>query len=197
MNHSCVKKALQNANITTITRENVNDPICNGFNNPKTLLEFCVSRNCCFEEGVITWLLSMGAKPTENTIIECINDALKIMLEHSSNVNDMKDLIFRDSRFYTDIDRICLFIDYGAPCPTEFLRPKDDAPTIQKIRFYERLSNSHVATSRKSLCALLWCSKRSFIPLRGIILELARSAWAKKGGEGCGPRGHGWLIKLE
>ena len=90
------------------------------------------------------------------------------------------------------LEEIRVIIDYGGTMPKRW-NPRDEARMLPYLEQYALLSDSRVATSRKSLCALLWCSKRSFIPLRGIILELAKQAWAQKGGEGCGPRGHEWV----
>jgi hypothetical protein len=82
----------------------------------------------------------------------------------------------------------CLLIDYGANQERLFLGASN-----LTIYDYCRLSNTRVATCRKSLCALLWCSRNGLFPaLRGIILELARAAWAQRGGEGCGARGKEW-----
>ena len=84
-----------------------------------------------------------------------------------------------------------LIVDYGGKIPFDwqFNRRNDNVYPIDQ---YASLSNTRVSICRKSLCALLWCSRRGFIPLRGIILELTRVAWAQRGGEGCGPRGKEW-----
>ena len=192
MDHSCIKLFLKESNLTTITKENVNTIL---IKYDLTLIELCVRESCCFEDGVVTWLLSMGAEITEETLLNCCDDLkyLKYLLEHVAHKKKMTTLIERTAVFWCSVNRICLLIDYRIQCPYRFTRVEENSSGVQKIRAYERLSNSRVTTSRKSLCALLWCSRNGFIPLRGIILELARAAWAQRGGDGCGPRGHEWL----
>ena len=203
MNHSCIKEFLKKSNLTVITRENVNTIL---IKYDLTLIELCVRQSCCFEDGVVAWLLSMGAEITEETLLHCCDHFkyLAYLLGHVVNQRKMTTLIERTLVRWAFVYRICILIDYGVPCPYRFTRTEENSFGVQKIRAYEHLSNTRVATSRRSLCALLWCSRRGFIPpsppfrgLSGIILQLARAAWAHRGGEGCGARAHGWLLQLE
>jgi hypothetical protein len=201
MNYECIKRLLKDSDISTVTRENVNDPFNTNQFGGLTLLEVCVGQNCCFEKGAVAWLLSMGAEITEEALLLCTHadmNKLEYLLERSGEGKKMTTLIERTICRWCSVIRVCLLIDYGTPCPLKFTRLSEDSELLRRTRAYKHLSNSRVATSRKSLCALLWCSRNGLFPaLRGIIVSLARSAWAQRGGEGCGPRGHGWLIKLE
>ena len=85
-----------------------------------------------------------------------------------------------------------LIMDYGAQLSS--INPHGRS---QHEKDYISLVKHRITASRKSLCALLWCCRRGFIPLRGIILELTRAAWAQRGGEGCGARGYVWKKELE
>lgn len=83
-----------------------------------------------------------------------------------------------------------MFMDYGAKIELVTFRILISDSFLR----YNTLILRRIAVSRKSLCALLWCSRNGLFPaLRGIIVSLARSAWAQRGGEGCGPRGEKWL----
>ena len=120
------------------------------------------------------------------------------IMEQLLNANAFVDQLSFDSTttlsqccVYPDADSIVigkLLMNYGARIEnvSKFtLIPRS-------FKEYNTLLLRRVATSRKALSALLWCSKNAFIPLRGIILQLARAAWAQRGGEGCGARGALW-----
>jgi ankyrin repeat protein len=124
-------------------------------------------------------------------------DIIQQLLEANAIVNDFgfKDftpLAFCCHHKYRDFNLLVgkMFMDYGAKL--ELVKSDVEIPYVFKE--YNTLLLSRIAVSRKSLCALLWCSRNGLFPaLRGIILELARAAWAQKGGEGCGARGSGWV----
>jgi hypothetical protein len=170
-----------------ITRDNVNrlEPTVK-----QTILGLVLTGEEISEQTIlmIEYLLSIGATIHPFDVVYSKYEILCYLLDKGYNPNtDM--LLYSIEQGMKN--RPFTLIDYGAVLPKNL-------PIHRRIHFtkyidYTTLSNSRVATSRKALSALLWCCKRSFIPLRGIILELARSAWALKGGEGCGPRGKEWV----
>ena len=120
---------------------------------------------------------------------------MKQLLEANALVNDFGFKDFTPLAFCCNSNRNHallygkMFMDYGAKLELVPFR----ILISDSFLHYNILLLRRIATSRKSLCALLWCSRNGFIPLRGIILELAKQAWAQRGGEGCGPRGEKWL----
>ena len=176
-----------------ITRDNVNKVYAN---TNSTLLGMVLRSEEHFEKTILImdYLLSLGATLYPIDVVFSKPDVLCYLLDkgYDPNTELYSSTILHYSIRAFRIKTPIILIDYGALL--EKKRPTFYTIDINKYVDYTTLSDSRVATSRKSLCALLWCSRNGLFPaLRGIILELARSAWAQKGGEGCGPRGHGWV----
>jgi ankyrin repeat protein len=121
---------------------------------------------------------------------------MKQLLEANASVNDIffsrtTPLSFCCACY--SIDSIVdgrLLMNYGAKL--ELVPSRIIIPNL--LQEHNTTLLRRVATSCKSLCALLWCSRNGLFPaLRGIIIELAKQVWAQRGGEGCGPRGEKWL----
>ena len=145
-------------------------------NNDKELVTKLLSTNIFLS----SWELRLCQTP----------EMLRLLLETGVDVNQpliIQGKIINSSCAQNYYWFFTLIMDYGAQLssinPYGRSRHEKDYISIVKQR---------IDISRRSLCALLWCSRRRFIPLRGIILQLARAAWAQKGGEGCGPRGAQW-----
>ena len=181
-----------------ITKDNVNDVLLHPLvgTNPKnpdwvtTVVSLSQSDVFMVEE-----VLSLKPFIRYSTLQYCRSEFLHLLLDYGADVNivNEKGHHFFDVFMITDPPPLSCFvcIDYGAN--VSHLPPQLMAPSL---RTYVDKSNKRVAVCRATLCALLWCSRRSFIPLRGIILELARSSWAQRGREGCGPRGEGWDMEI-
>lgn len=65
--------------------------------------------------------------------------------------------------------------------------------TWEHAKHYNDIVQKRIFLCRKTLLALLSACKQSlFRPLRDGMIQLASQAWAMRGGEGVGPRGHLW-----
>ena len=175
-----------------LTKDNINDSVVSTTHNTMTLLEYVVfcTKNWNNTKRVLLFLLCLEATVSRRVFLHSFT-ATKFFLEqgiHPNSIQTDRHLLWCLSRqgviLNQERQQILLLIDYGICQKT--------GPSDIVFSDYYNLSNTRVATSRKSLCALLWCSRRGFIPLRGIILELAKQSWAQRGGEGCGPRGALW-----
>lgn len=91
-----------------------------------------------------------------------------------------------------------LLMDYGSNMGAPYNRRHN----------YILLVKYRIAECRRALLALLSACDTSklhnrgpfgggagFAALRGIMIQIASQAWAMRGGEGCGPRGHLWCGK--
>lgn len=128
--------------------------------------------------------------PTCPNILNLCNTSmmLELLLKTGLDVNKTfqgTDIRFVCISFFTPLKKTVLLLNYGY-CLSAIDDKDEDAFA------YISLVKQRIDISRQSLCALLWCCEQNFIPLRGIILELAKRAWAQRGGEGCGPRGYTW-----
>ena len=181
-----------------ITRDNVNwvEPTVK-----TTILGLVLTGEEISEQTIlmIEYLLSIGATLHPLDVVYSKYEILCYLLEKGYNVDANNLLLYSIENYMKN--RPFTLIDYGAVLPNTI--PMHHV-RVSKYHDYIKLSDARVATSRKSLCALLWCYKPNFIPLRGIILQLAKQAWAQKGGEGCGPRGalwgaraHGWVEEIK
>ena len=176
-----------------LTKDNINHFV-NFPANSNTLLECIVfyTKNWKNTEKALLFLLGLGATVSRKAFTHSLW-TIRFFLEQGIHPNSFETdqyLLWHVLSHISESQRYkqaCLLIDYGINQERLYLGESD-------VKFYDyyRLSNTRVSICRKSLCALLWCSRRGFIPLRGIILELARFVWAQRGGEGCGARGYEW-----
>ena len=181
----------ENINITykSITMQNVyGDDLL-------TILEFLVTFINAYD--AVKEALDLGAKITPTTIQYSRLVYYELLLEKGLDPNCLIDgttPLMNYALFYKicDATDAMIIIDFGGRIPKKWTRIAN-APMLRELEQYALLSNTRVTTSRKSLCALLWCVRNGLFPaLRGIIVELTRVAWAQRGGEGCGPRGALW-----
>lgn len=193
-----------------VTRENVNQSYESIYEN-RTLLELAVDDFYTFK-NVIPILLSLGATIKCSCLLD--KDAATYFLDLGANPN----MPFNSSMtpfnlfetyvlFATDISLGNILIDYGGK-PTggwsRFISQNQQAIFSTRIINYGRyaiLSNRRVDECRKALLALLRiCDNNSsytkgpFGALRGVMIQMASQVWAMRGGEGCGARGHKWVI---
>jgi ankyrin repeat protein len=166
-----------------------------------------IIRHHCYDVGLICLLLEYGAdlnKPNPDyfnmtpfigAVSSCSVSIIEICLSYGADASVVTTNCFRplDYAIPKNNRQVCkILLDFGAPYPAFTTGSQE---TLDFCKDYYQVVQRRLAASRKSLCALLWCTKRSFIPLRGIILELAKQSWAQRGGEGCGARGHKWFIE--
>ena len=178
-----------------ITKDNVNDILVNS-------LASLVPKDPDLVTAVVSWhetnvsmveeVLALKPFIRFTTLQYCHPKFLPLLFEYGADINMVNEQGRRFFDFFmiTDPPPLSCFvcIDYGARISHIF--PQFMAPSL---RTYVEKSNKRVAVCRATLCALLWCSRKGLFPaLRGIILELARSSWAQRGREGCGPRGALW-----
>jgi hypothetical protein len=181
-----------------ITKDNVNDILVNYLASLVPKDPDWVTAVVSYDKATVSMVEEVLAlKPfiRITTLQYCRPEFLHLLFDYGADVNMVNERghHFFDTFMITDPPSLSCFVcvDYGAKfshLPPQLMTPS--------LKTYIEKSNKRVAVCRATLCALLWCSRRSFIPLRGIILELARSVWAQRGREGCGPRGKGWDMEI-
>lgn len=154
---------------------------------------------------VASVLIQMGAKVQSKSILRLCNyKFLEPILEMGIVTPDQTRECYQSNS--PGGDRCILFVDYGIPAPRSwayYVRLESTG----RLERYTTLSEARVQECRKALLALLRCCNQSsshikggfagraaFGALRSMMIQIATQVWRLKGGEGVGPRAHGWIL---
>lgn len=170
-----------------ITNENINIPRGGYY-----ILDLAIANNY---KNASKMLIQMGGKTNLQNIVKCNPELLACVLESGANTHHALDL----EDFIVQGPIVCLLlIDYNVKPPpsSPIIREQFETPT-KAIEQYALLSNARARECKKRLLTILYvCKVSPFRPVVEILLCAARQVWAMKGGEGCGPRAHGWKKSL-
>lgn len=197
-----------------VTKENVNESCGSWFGN-RTLLELALDY-IETKQTIIPFLINLGANITPNCILN--KDYGPVFLDLGMNPNipystdspEMMSVFETHILFMKNISLGNMLIDYGgkptggwAHFKVQYFGLLGRGDKVISYQAYSLLSDRRVQECRKSLLALLSActnssshTKGPFGALRGVMIQIASQVWAMRGGEGCGPRGHTWILKL-